>query len=127
MDPSLSATGPSIHPFPPTGPSDPSIPSSLSSTPSPSHSHFQFQTGGPLIEPHQDLDTFLGSFWTRQMEVVEREERDGKNASLPLARIKKVMKSNGEVKVGSLFTLSPLRIPAILCPLLTRSSRDYVV
>lgn len=37
----------------------------------------------------------------RQMDGVEREEQDGKvNVSLPLARIKKVMKSDEEVKVS---------------------------
>lgn len=56
---------------------------------------------GPLVEPHQDLNEFLESFWTKQMDSVEREEQDGKvNVSLPLARIKKVMKSDEEVKVG---------------------------
>ena len=34
------------------------------------------------------------------METVEREEMDGRGVSLPLARIKKVMKSDEEVKVG---------------------------
>ena len=56
---------------------------------------------GPLVEPHQDLNEFLETFWMRQMDGVEREEQDGKvNVSLPLARIKKVMKSDEEVKVG---------------------------
>lgn len=58
------------------------------------------------MEPHQDLNEFLESFWTRQMDIVEREEQDGKvNVCLPLARIKKVMKSDEEVKVGPTFTL----------------------
>lgn len=54
----------------------------------------------PLVEPHQDLDSFLESFWTRQMAVVERDNPDFKTYPLPLARIKKVMKSDEEVKVG---------------------------
>ena len=55
---------------------------------------------GPLVEPHQELNDFLENFWMRQMDNVEREEQDGKvNVSLPLARIKKVMKSDEEVKV----------------------------
>lgn len=58
---------------------------------------------GPMVEPHQDLNDFLESFWMRQMDTVEKEDHgDGKsNVSLPLARIKKVMKSDEEVKVGS--------------------------
>jgi hypothetical protein len=53
----------------------------------------------PLVEPHQDLDSFLESFWTRQM-AVERDNPDFKTYPLPLARIKKVMKSDEDVKVG---------------------------
>ena len=56
---------------------------------------------GPLVEPHQDLNDFLESFWTRQMDFVERENPDFKTYPLPLARIKKVMKSDEEVKVRS--------------------------
>ncbi len=41
------------------------------------------------------------------MEVVEKEEMDGRSASLPLARIKKVMKSDEEVKVGLRDRLPP--------------------
>jgi hypothetical protein len=54
----------------------------------------------PLVEPHQDLDSFLESFWTRQMAVVERDNPDFRTYPLPLARIKKVMKSDEEVKVS---------------------------
>lgn len=54
----------------------------------------------PLVEPHQSLDSFLESFWTRQMGVVERDTPDFRTYPLPLARIKKVMKSDEEVKVG---------------------------
>lgn len=54
----------------------------------------------PLVEPHQDLDSFLQSFWTRQMAVVERDNPDFRTYPLPLARIKKVMKSDEEVKVS---------------------------
>ena len=49
----------------------------------------------------QALESFLEEFWTRQMEVVEEEEPDFKNVGLPLARIKKVMKSDEEVKMIS--------------------------
>jgi hypothetical protein len=57
----------------------------------------------PLVEPGQDLDSFLETFWTRQMAVVERDNPDFKTYPLPLARIKKVMKSDEDVKVGLLF------------------------
>lgn len=55
---------------------------------------------GPLVEPHQELNDFLETFWTRQMDFVEREQPDFRTYPLPLARIKKVMKSDEEVKVG---------------------------
>lgn len=64
---------------------------------------------GPLVEPHQDLDSFLESFWTRQMAVVERDNPDFKTYPLPLARIKKVMKSDEEVKVSLHAFLSRVR------------------
>ncbi|ODN76874.1 hypothetical protein L202_05461 [Cryptococcus amylolentus CBS 6039] len=56
---------------------------------------------GPMVAPHQDLDSFLESFWTRQMDTVEGETPDWKSYNLPLARIKKVMKSDEEVKMIS--------------------------
>ncbi|WWC63857.1 uncharacterized protein I303_106462 [Kwoniella dejecticola CBS 10117] len=56
---------------------------------------------GPMILPHQDLNTFLESFWTRQMDNVEGEIPDWKSYNLPLARIKKVMKSDEEVRMIS--------------------------
>lgn len=58
-------------------------------------------TSGPLVHPHQDLNSFLESFWARQMDSVERETPDFKTYNLPLARIKKVMKSDEEVKMIS--------------------------
>ncbi|WWC91028.1 uncharacterized protein L201_005968 [Kwoniella dendrophila CBS 6074] len=59
------------------------------------------QQGGPLILPNQDLNTFLESFWKRQMNNVEGEIPDWKSYNLPLARIKKVMKSDEEVRMIS--------------------------
>ncbi|OCF35721.1 transcriptional activator HAP5 [Kwoniella heveanensis BCC8398] len=56
---------------------------------------------GPMILPHQDLNSFLESFWTRQMDNVEGENPDWKSYNLPLARIKKVMKSDEEVRMIS--------------------------
>lgn len=60
----------------------------------------EYDDTAPLVEPHQSLDSFLESFWTRQMGVVERDNPDFRTYPLPLARIKKVMKSDEEVKVG---------------------------
>lgn len=57
---------------------------------------------GPLIQTGQNLNEFLESFWTRQMDHVERENPDFRTFPLPLARIKKVQKSDEEVKVGSI-------------------------
>lgn len=41
----------------------------------------------------------LGKFWTEQMHLADMFESDFKNHPLPLARIKKVMKTDQEVKV----------------------------
>ena len=49
-------------------------------------------------EGQQKLDTFLEDFWTEQIKTVE-DEPPG-SGSLPLARIKKVMKSDEDVRVG---------------------------
>ena len=65
-----------------------------------SSSILEFDDSLPLVEPHQSLDSFLESFWGRQMGVVERDNPDFRTYPLPLARIKKVMKSDEEVKVG---------------------------
>ncbi|OCF56298.1 transcriptional activator HAP5 [Kwoniella mangroviensis CBS 10435] len=58
---------------------------------------------GPLIQPNQDLNSFLETFWERQMNTVEGEIPDWKSYNLPLARIKKVMKSDEDVRLISLF------------------------
>lgn len=42
----------------------------------------------------------LGKFWTEQMQLADMFESDFKNHPLPLARIKKVMKTDQEVKVS---------------------------
>ena len=50
------------------------------------------QSGEPLHE-------FLRSFWQRQVDAAEEEVPDYRHPPLPLARIKKVMKSDPDVKV----------------------------
>lgn len=41
----------------------------------------------------------LGKFWTEQMHLAQTCDSDFKNHPLPLARIKKVMKTDEDVKV----------------------------
>jgi nuclear transcription factor Y gamma len=56
-------------------------------------------TGG-MPAPSSSYPAFdLGKFWTEQMELAATFESDFKNHPLPLARIKKVMKTDQEVKV----------------------------
>lgn len=40
----------------------------------------------------------LNSFWQTQLQIIEESELDFKNFPLPLARIKKVMKVDDDVK-----------------------------
>lgn len=49
--------------------------------------------------PEHALETFQATFWSNQIAVAEEEKPDIKHAPLPLARIKKVMKSDPDVKV----------------------------
>ncbi len=66
-----------------------------------SNNNHQANSMGPLVEPHQELNDFLETFWGRWMDGVENDSPDFKTYPLPLARIKKVMKSDEDVKVGS--------------------------
>ncbi|TIA87450.1 hypothetical protein E3P99_03174 [Wallemia hederae] len=54
-----------------------------------------------LIRSGQSLDDFLSSFWTSHLHQIENEDTDFKKHELPLARIKKVMKSDPSVKMIS--------------------------
>lgn len=51
-----------------------------------------------LTTEEQSLETFQAKFWADKIAVAENEQPDAKHASLPLARIKKVMKSDPDVK-----------------------------
>ena len=51
--------------------------------------------------PDHDLEKFQATFWAKQIDTTEAERPDAKHAALPLARIKKVMKSDPDVKVSS--------------------------
>ena len=53
----------------------------------------------PFVQPGEPLNDFLRSFWQRQVDNAEQETPDYRHPPLPLARIKKVMKSDPDVKV----------------------------
>ena len=55
----------------------------------------------PFVQSGQPLPEFLKSFWERQIATAEQETPDYRHPPLPLARIKKVMKSDPDVKVSS--------------------------
>jgi nuclear transcription factor Y, gamma len=57
----------------------------------------------PYIQPGEPLNEFLRSFWQRQIDAAEQETPDYRHPPLPLARIKKVMKSDPDVKVSNAF------------------------
>ncbi|KAF7981793.1 hypothetical protein HWV62_31887 [Athelia sp. TMB] len=52
----------------------------------------------PYVQAGEPLHEFLRSFWQRQIDAAEQETPDYRHPPLPLARIKKVMKSDPEVK-----------------------------
>ena len=58
-------------------------------------------TQQPFVQSGQPLPEFLKSFWERQIATAEQETPDYRHPPLPLARIKKVMKSDPDVKVSS--------------------------
>ncbi|KAK7001673.1 histone-fold-containing protein [Favolaschia claudopus] len=53
----------------------------------------------PYVQTGEPLNDFLRSFWQRQIDAAEQETPDYRHPPLPLARIKKVMKSDPDVKV----------------------------
>ncbi|EIW81676.1 histone-fold-containing protein [Coniophora puteana RWD-64-598 SS2] len=53
----------------------------------------------PFVQPGEPLSDFLRSFWQRQIDAAEQETPDYRHPPLPLARIKKVMKSDPDVKM----------------------------
>jgi len=53
----------------------------------------------PFVQPGVYLNEFLPLFWQRQINAAEQETPDYRHPLLPLARIKKVMKSDPDVKV----------------------------
>ena len=57
------------------------------------------QNTEPFVQSGEPLHDFLRSFWQRQVDAAEQEVPDYRHPPLPLARIKKVMKSDPDVKV----------------------------
>jgi nuclear transcription factor Y gamma len=53
----------------------------------------------PFVQSGDDLNMFLRAFWQRQIDSAESDPVDVRHPVLPLARIKKVMKSDPEIKV----------------------------
>jgi len=53
----------------------------------------------PYVQPGEPLNEFLRNFWQRQIDAAEQETPDYRHPPLPLARIKKVMKSDPDVKM----------------------------
>ncbi|KAJ7907189.1 nuclear transcription factor Y [Mycena leptocephala] len=53
----------------------------------------------PYVQTGEPLNDFLRSFWQRQIDSAEQETPDYRHPPLPLARIKKVMKSDPDVKM----------------------------
>ena len=53
----------------------------------------------PFVQSGESLSDFLRSFWRRQIDTAEQDTPDFRHPPLPLARIKKVMKSDPDVKV----------------------------
>ncbi|KAJ8518529.1 hypothetical protein ONZ45_g4439 [Pleurotus djamor] len=56
-------------------------------------------TNKPYVQPGEPLNDFLRAFWQRQVDAAEQETPDYRHPPLPLARIKKVMKSDPDVKM----------------------------
>lgn len=50
---------------------------------------------GSMMSQHA---TMMANFWQAQLQLIEQGELDFKNYQLPLARIKKVMKTDDDVK-----------------------------
>jgi len=59
----------------------------------------------PYVQSGEPLHDFLKSFWQRQVDSAEQETPDYRHPPLPLARIKKVMKSDPDVKVGEIMAV----------------------
>lgn len=70
---------------------------------------FEMSSTQPYVQAGEPLNDFLRSFWQRQVDAAEQETPDYRHPPLPLARIKKVMKSDPDVKVRNWEKKSSLR------------------
>lgn len=68
-----------------------------------------------FVEQGDNLNDFLRSFWQRQVDAAEKETPDFRHPALPLARIKKVMKNDPDVKVSVFNIPCHLMIKNISC------------
>lgn len=69
----------------------------------------QRETNDPYVRHGDQLENFLVSFWQRQVDTAENDPPPyGRHPPLPLARIKKVMKSDPDVRVSAF--LEPIRV-----------------
>lgn len=68
-----------------------------SGIPQPSQVHL---TGHTPVSSLSNQMMLLQNFWQSQLHAIDHGELDFKNFQLPLARIKKVMKTDEDVKVG---------------------------
>ncbi|KAG8754586.1 hypothetical protein FRC12_011150 [Ceratobasidium sp. 428] len=80
---------------------------------------------GPFVQPGDTLEGFLRYFWQCQIATAEREDPDFKHPPLPLARIKKVMKSDPDVKMISADGMEP--ILSLLKPLIVTWNSAYSI
>ncbi|KAI5120737.1 hypothetical protein M0805_006443 [Coniferiporia weirii] len=70
----------------------------------------------PFVQPGDLLQDFLRAFWQRQVDTAEQETPDFRHPPLPLARIKKVMKSDPDVKSCSNYASAISRpAPILFC------------
>lgn len=67
----------------------------------------------PFVQAGEPLHEFLPAFWRRQIDAAEQETPDYRHPPLPLARIKKVMKSDPDVKVRMHILLLALTSPPL--------------
>ncbi|KIY66203.1 histone-fold-containing protein [Cylindrobasidium torrendii FP15055 ss-10] len=94
--PSTSSTT-SSRGYPPSPPQP--VPLQSSGGSGSSGSSIQTTQSEPFVQTGTQLNEFLRTFWQRQIDMAERETLDVKHPALPLARIKKVMKSDPDVKM----------------------------
>ncbi|KAJ1919536.1 hypothetical protein H4219_001891 [Mycoemilia scoparia] len=66
------------------------------------------QVGGGVVPTGDPLQDFFNQFWETQNREIQETEPDFRSNILPLARIKKVMKSDPDVKVQMISAEAPI-------------------